>query len=103
MLAGAVAREERNMSRPGGSIPNHEAGQEDEKDAQRWQEAKQLRQEHCGWIVIWLAGQAEFRAYRRMHGARRDTALNAATASDMKTQIAQVEQAQHAPRKATHE
>lgn len=90
------------MSLSGGSIPDRVHGQEDDTDAQRWQEAEQLRQEHRGWVVVWLAAEAEFRAYRRMPGARRDTALKAASASHIKAQITQAEQAQHAPRQVTN-
>lgn len=49
-------------------------------DADQWREAARLRGKFRGWIVIWLASEGEFRAYRRMPGGRRDTALAAATA-----------------------
>jgi hypothetical protein len=39
------------------------------------------------------AREREFRAYRRLPGARRDTALSAATAAEMAALIAQAEQA----------
>ena len=52
-------------------------------DGERWREAAQLRHDHVGWAVIWLAEAGEFRAYRRLPGARRDTALSAKTASDL--------------------
>jgi hypothetical protein len=58
-----------------------------------WQEAARLRRKHPNWIVIWLASAEQFRAYRRMPGARRDTTLTASTAEDMDTQIIQAEQA----------
>jgi hypothetical protein len=60
-------------------------------DGERWREAAQLRHDHAGWAVIWLAEAGEFRAYRRLPGARRDTALSAATAGDMAAQIEQAE------------
>jgi hypothetical protein len=64
-----------------------------DEDASRWEQAARLRAEHRGWVVIWLASKARFRAYRRLPGARRDTALSAATAIGMAAQITQAEQA----------
>jgi hypothetical protein len=61
-------------------------------DGERWQEAAQLRHDHVGWAVIWLAEAGEFRAYRRLPGARRDTALSAPVAGDLAAQIEQAEQ-----------
>jgi hypothetical protein len=58
---------------------------------QAWQEAAQLRAEHRRWIVIWLAPQSCFRAYARMPGAKRDTALSAATSAEMASLITQAE------------
>jgi hypothetical protein len=69
----------------------------DEDDAGRWEQAARLRAEHRGWVVIWLASEVRFRAYRRLPGARRDTALSAATASEMAAQITQAEQAVSRP------
>jgi hypothetical protein len=63
----------------------------------RWREAARLRAERRGWIVIWLAPENCFRAYRRLPGARRDTALSAATAGEMAALIDQVEQATTGP------
>jgi hypothetical protein len=68
-------------------------------DAACWEQAARLRAEHRGWIVIWLSRDARFRGYRRLPGARRDTALSAATAADLAAQIRQAEQgAPHAAR-----
>jgi hypothetical protein len=64
-----------------------------DEDAACWEQAARLRAEHRGWVVIWLSGEARFRAYRRLHGARHDTALSAATASEMAAEITQAEQA----------
>jgi len=61
-------------------------------DGERWREAAQLRHDHAGWAIVWLAEAGEFRAYKRLPGARRDTALAAATASDLAAQIGQAEQ-----------
>ena len=68
-----------------------------DRDAQRWQQAAQLRAEHKRWIIVWLAPEDCFRAYRRMPGARRDTALSAATAAEMADLIGQAEQASGTP------
>ena len=64
-----------------------------DQDAARWREATRLRVEHRSWIVIWLAADKCFRAYRRLPGTRRDTALSAATAEDLAAQITAAEQA----------
>jgi hypothetical protein len=58
-----------------------------------WREAARLRREHRGWIVIWLAAEDSYRAYRRLPGAHRDTALSAPTPTAMAAQIRQAEQA----------
>jgi hypothetical protein len=60
-------------------------------DAACWREAERLRAEHRGWVVIWLASEQRYRAYRRLPGARRDTALSAATAAEMADLIGQSE------------
>jgi hypothetical protein len=65
-------------------------------DGERWREAAQLRHDHAGWAVIWLAEAGEFRAYGRLPGARRDTALSAATAGDLAAQIGQAGQSARA-------
>jgi hypothetical protein len=62
-------------------------------DGDRWREAAQLRHDHAGWVVIWLAAAGEFRAYKRLRGARRDTALSAATVSGLAAQIERAESA----------
>jgi hypothetical protein len=67
----------------------------------RWREAARLRAEHRSWIIIWLAPEQCFRAYRRLPGARRDTAISAATPGELADLIGQAEQAARtaAPRK----
>ena len=69
----------------------------DEDDAGRWEQAARLRAEHRGWVVIWLGSEARFRAYRRLPGARRETALSAATPAEMSAQIGEAEQAAARP------
>jgi hypothetical protein len=69
-------------------------------DAGHWREAARLRREHRAWVVIWLARESCYKAYKRMPGARRDTALSAATAGDMSAQIRHAEKA--AARPARH-
>ena len=91
------------MSVPASASPGDEADHGDKDEARLWQEAKQLRRDHPGWIVIWLAPEREFRAYRRLPGARRDTALSAATASDMKRQIMQAEERARSAGPVRHE
>jgi hypothetical protein len=62
-----------------------------------WREAARLRAEHRSWIIIWLAAEHCFRAYRRLPGARRDTALSAATSAEMAALIGQADQAAAQP------
>jgi len=62
-----------------------------------WREAARLRAEHRSWIVIWLAPEHCFRAYRRLPGARRDTAISAGTPGEMADLIGQAEQAARTP------
>jgi hypothetical protein len=73
--------------------PAAASGAAADEDAACWEHAARLRTAHRGWVVIWLASEARFRAYRRLPGARRDTALSAATASEIAAQITQAEQA----------
>jgi hypothetical protein len=69
----------------------------DGDDADRWREAAALRADHVGWVVIWLAPVGRFRAYRRLPGARRDTALSDPTAAGLASQITRAEQAARSP------
>jgi hypothetical protein len=62
-----------------------------------WREAARLRAQHRNWVVIVLARENCYRAYRRLPGARRDTALSAATSAEMADLIGQAEQAARAP------
>jgi hypothetical protein len=78
-----------------GPAPGSSSARDD--DAGRWREAARLRREHSGWIVIWLAPTGCYRAYRRLPGVRRDTALTAATPADLAAQITHAEQAARNP------
>ena len=62
-------------------------------DAARWRDAARLRAEHSGWVIVWLARTGQFRAYKRLPGARRDTSLTAVTAEALATRITAAEQA----------
>jgi hypothetical protein len=66
-------------------------------DAGRWREAARLRREHPKWVVVWLARIGCYRAYRRLPGARRDTALTARTPDELATQISHAEQPARTP------
>lgn len=65
----------------------------DDEDSWCWREAARLRRELPRWVIIWLSPAHEFRAYGRLPGARRDTALNAPTAARLAALIGQTEQA----------
>jgi hypothetical protein len=77
--------------------PGHMTPSSTDSNDQRWREAAQLRAGHRAWVVIWLAPENCFKAYRRLPGARRDTALSAATVAEMAGLIAQAEQASARP------
>jgi hypothetical protein len=66
-------------------------------DAACWREAARLRREHRAWVVIWLARERCYKAYKRMPGARRDTALTAPTAGKMAEQIRAADKAAARP------
>ena len=66
-------------------------------DADRWREAARLRREHPKWVVVWLARIGCYRAYRRLPGTRRDTALTARTPGELAAQISHAEQSARTP------
>ena len=66
-------------------------------DAGRWRDAGRLRREHPRWVVIWLAPVRQFRAYARLPGTRRDTALTAPTPAGLAAQISHAEQTARTP------
>jgi hypothetical protein len=66
-------------------------------DADCWREAARLRREHPKWVVVWLARIGCYRAYRRLPGTRRDTALTARTPGELTTQISHAEQSARTP------
>lgn len=57
-----------------------------------WREAARLRREHPGWIVLWLAGMRQYRAYK-VSRARRNATLTAGTPADLAAEISRAEQA----------
>lgn len=77
------------MSAPAAGIGSVAGGQ----DADRWREVTALRRGHRGWVIIWLAPAAEFRAYRRLPGTRRDTAVSAPAAEGLTAAMSQAQQA----------
>jgi len=78
------------MTVPAGANDSRHPRSDD--DAACWQEARRLREDHRGWVIIWLAPAGEYRAYRRLPGARRDTTLAAATPGALAAAISQAEQ-----------
>ena len=84
------------MSPPFGNANQIPLG-ETRNDAACWREAARLRLEHRAWVIIWLAREGCYRAYRRMPGARRDTALSATSADGMSAQIHCAERAAARP------
>jgi hypothetical protein len=76
--------------RPGPDPADHPDAAVD-GDAGQWREAARLRREHPRWVIIWLPPIRQFRAYAP--GARRDTALTAATPAGLAGLINRAEQA----------
>jgi hypothetical protein len=64
----------------------------DGDDAERWREVEQLREQHPGWVIIWLARTDQYRAYR-VSDTRRVGALTAITATGLAAQISQTRSA----------
>jgi hypothetical protein len=86
------------MTAPGPAPGEPPPAAVDDDDAGRWREASRLRREHPRWVVIWLAPIRQFRAYARLPGARRDTALTAPTPAGLADQISHAEQSAPGPR-----
>jgi hypothetical protein len=61
-------------------------------DAACWRHAERLRDDHPGWVIIWLAPASEYRAYK-LPGPRRDTTLAAPTPDGLAAAITTAEQA----------
>jgi hypothetical protein len=83
-------------SRPGQAMTvpdNAPASQGRDRQDACWREAARLRSQFRGWIVVWLAPENCYRAYRRLPGAHRDTAISAATPGEIAALIGQAEQA----------
>jgi hypothetical protein len=79
------------------NLAEHPADALPGEDAARWRDAARLRAEHPGWVIVWLARTGQFRAYKRLPGARRDTSLTGATADALATRITAAEQAAAGP------
>jgi hypothetical protein len=79
------------IAAPGPALGDQPAAET--QDAWCWREASRLRRELPHWVIIWLSPAHEFRAYARLPGARRDTALTAPTPARLAALIGQVERA----------
>ena len=79
------------MTAPGPAPGDHPAAEDE--DSWCWREAARLRRERRAWVIIWFSPAHEFRAYGRLPGARRDTALTAPTPARLAALIGQAEQA----------
>ena len=66
-------------------------------DTARWQVAKKLRDQHPGWVIIWLASISRYRA-RPLFRTARETVLTAQTAEELAAQMDHTEQAARRPR-----
>lgn len=67
------------------------SGQEKEENDARWREAASLRARFRSWVVVWLAPESCFRAYRRSSNARRVGGLTAPSSADMAELIKQAD------------
>jgi hypothetical protein len=70
--------------------PAARLGPAGDEDAGRWQQAAQLRVEHPGWIVLWLAYLGQYRAYPLVQDRHR-TIVTAAAPGDLAALIRQAE------------
>ena len=62
------------------------AASEPGEDAARWQAARQLRGQHPGWVIIWLASISRYRA-RPLFRTQRETVLTAQTPEELAVQM----------------
>jgi hypothetical protein len=67
------------------------SGQEKEENDARWREAAALRVRFRSWVVVWLAPESCFRAYRRSSNARRVGDLTAPSSVGMADLINQAD------------
>ena len=68
-----------------------DSGQEKEENDARWREAAALRARFRGWVVVWLAPETCFRAYRRSSNSRRIGGLTAPNSAGMAELIKQAD------------
>jgi len=68
-----------------------------DQDEARWTEAKQLRRERPGWLIIWIARINRFHGYQ-LKDNRSGTNLSAPDIDDLAAQIDQAERAARWPR-----
>jgi hypothetical protein len=81
------------------ALPAGDAALARDEDAACWQAAKQIREEHPRWVVIWLARIGQFRAYPKF-AAPRGTAPTAKTPGEL---TAQMEHVEHTARRPTRQ
>jgi hypothetical protein len=62
-------------------------------DAARWQAAKQLRAEHPGWLVIWVARTQRYHAYLLASSRAEASGLTDTEPAELAAQMQQVERA----------
>jgi hypothetical protein len=76
--------------------PGSDATAAPDANASRWEAAAQIRREHPGWVVIWVARKGEYQA-RPLFRARRGTVAAAATRQELTAQMEAIRRA--APRR----
>jgi hypothetical protein len=73
------------------TVPDAADGGGADDDAACWREARRLRSDHPGWMIMWLVPARQYRAYRRLPGYRRDATLSAATPQALASAIIRAE------------
>jgi hypothetical protein len=68
-------------------------------DTACWQVARQLREQHPGWVIIWVARIGRYRA--RPLFRTRETVLTAEAPEELAAQMSRAEQAARPTRKVT--
>lgn len=67
-------------------------------EAARWAVAAQIRRDHPGWVVIWVAHKGEYRA-RPLFRAPPGTVASATTPGELVTRMDEIQQAAGRPKR----
>ena len=80
------------MTDTSASTPADTSPQPADDETTRWKQAKQIRQQHPRWVIIWVPDKLSFHAWP-LFRAPRGTCLTAREPGEMTAQMEQIEQA----------